>query len=233
MVLLRKTLISKESVEKQGTTEKQTVRFWSKLNQQTQQTIKTELLAAVGQEPVASGRKKLCDTISELALFLTAFGEVESDITQQWPQLLPFLFTLTKSENDEHRKSSLDIFSKLCLYLGESLVSHFDVLKQVLQAGLTDQKSLRVPYPRNSTHDSQSCWWLIFAIHLVQKVRLAALGACVSFVQLLEGDAEKLQLKDWIPVMFDVSVPSFIQLKFLVKLNLRDWRSLIDLSTRW
>lgn len=178
MVLLRKTLISKESVEKPGTTEKQTVRFWSKLNQQTQQTIKTELLAAVEQEPVASGRKKLCDTISELALFLTAFGEVESDITQQWPQLLPFLFTLTKSENDEHRKSSLDIFSKLCLYLGESLVSHFDVLKQVLQAGLTDQKSLRV--------------------------RLAALGACVSFVQLLEGDADKLQLKDWIPVMFDV-----------------------------
>jgi hypothetical protein len=166
MVLLRKTLISKESVEKPGTTEKQTVRFWSKLNQQTQQTIKTELLAAVGQEPVASGRKKLCDTISELALFLTAFGEVESDITQQWPQLLPFLFTLTKSENDEHRKSSLDIFSKLCLYLGESLVSHFDVLKQVLQAGLTDQKSLRVPLPRNSTHDSFTILLLIFAIHL-------------------------------------------------------------------
>jgi hypothetical protein len=143
MVLLRKTLISKETVEKQGA-DKQTVRFWSKLNAQTQQTIKTELLKAVEQEPAASGRKKLCDTISELALFLTAFGEVESDITQQWPQLLPFLFSLSKSPNDEQRKSSLDIFSKLCLYLGESLVSHFDVLKQVLQAGLTDQHSLRV-----------------------------------------------------------------------------------------
>jgi hypothetical protein len=142
MVLLRKTLISKESVEKDG--QKQTVRFWSKLNAHTQQTIKTELLAAVEQEPVASGRKKLCDTISELALFLTAFGEVESDIMQQWPQLLPILFRMSNSENDEHRKSSLDIFSKLCLYLGESLGTHFETLKQVLQAGLTDQKSLRV-----------------------------------------------------------------------------------------
>jgi hypothetical protein len=176
MVLLRKTLISKESVEKDG--QKQTVRFWSKLNASTQQTIKTELLAAVEQEPVASGRKKLCDTISELALFLTAFGEVESDIMQQWPQLLPILFRMSNSENDEHRKSSLDIFSKLCLYLGESLGTHFETLKQVLQAGLTDQKSLRV--------------------------RMAALGACVSFVQLLESNQEKLTLQHWIPAMFEV-----------------------------
>lgn len=143
MVLLRKTLISKETV---GEGEhKQIVRFWPKLSAQTQETVKTELLAAIEHEPLQSGRKKLCDTISELSLFLTAFSESsESHIVQKWPKLLPFLFQLSQSANDDHRKSALDIFCKLCLYLGESLGDNFNVLKQILTSGLVD-KNLQVP----------------------------------------------------------------------------------------
>lgn len=41
---------------------------------------------------------------------------------------------------------------------------------------------------------------------------MSALGACVSFVQLLETDQDKLQLRDWIPMMFEV--PFFLTCSF-------------------
>jgi len=145
MVLLRKTLISKET----ESSDQKPVRFWSKLSPQVRQTVQTQLLLALEREPQSSARKKLSDTISELALFLTAFASDETKISNEWPQLLPFLFRLAKSENDEHRKSALDVFGKLCLYLGESLAEHFDLLKQLLTSGLVDPQSLRARPPAN------------------------------------------------------------------------------------
>ncbi len=147
-VLLRKTLISKEPSGEGDAAKKDTARFWHKLSQPTHETIKTELLVAVEKEPQSSVRKKLADTISELSLYLSAYSQTEeTHIQQQWPQLLPFLFQISKSESEEHRKSSLDIFSKLCLYIGESLRAFFPVLKQVLHSGLNDQSLKVIPLP--------------------------------------------------------------------------------------
>lgn len=163
---MRKTLVSKES-EEGGTTFfllcwKQAAkdlyftasnsgadknRFWHKLNRETQQTIKNELLIGVEQEQQPPVRKKLADAVSELALFLSTHCPTEeSMIDRQWPQLLPFLFRLSKSENEEQRRSALEMFSKLCLYLGDSLKAHIPILKDVLTSGLTDQRSLKVRY---------------------------------------------------------------------------------------
>jgi len=173
VILLRKTLVAKESEETGDKT-----RFWHKLSAETHQTIKNELLIGVEQEQQSSVRKKLADAVSELALFLSTHCAVEeSPIELQWPELLPFLFRLSRSENEEQRRSALEMFSKLCLYLGDSLKAHIHVLKDVLTTGLTDQKSL--------------------------KVRLAALGATVSFVQLLESPEEKYQFKDFTLMMFE------------------------------
>ena len=120
-------------------------RFWHRLNGDTQQTIKNELLIGVEQEQQPSVRKKLADAVSELALFLSTHCPAEEAlIERQWPQLLPFLFRLSKSENEEQRRSALEMFSKLCLYLGDSLKAHINILKDVLTSGLTDQKSLKV-----------------------------------------------------------------------------------------
>ncbi|KAL6068524.1 Importin-5 [Balamuthia mandrillaris] len=172
-ILLRKTLIGKaeESNKQEGF-------FWHKLSATTRQATMNELLAAVQQEELPSVRKKLADAISELALFLSAYCSEESiPIQQQWSQLLPTLFQLSRSENDNHRKSALDMFSKLCLYLGDSLRTNFDVLKEVLASGLKD--------------------------HSLQ-VRLSALGASVSFVQLLDSPQERDEFKDFIPLMFEI-----------------------------
>jgi len=179
-VLLRKTLTSKSNEDKENTKgpppprAQDPKRFWNKLNPSTRQTIKNELLTLLSKDAeISSVRTKIADAVTKLSFFMCSS---DVDIQKAWPELLPFLFQLSKSGNPEHRSCALDIFSKLCLYLGEALKSRFDVLKEVLYCGLKDDNL---------------------------EVRLSALGAVVSFVQLLDSPQEKAQFSDFVPMMFE------------------------------
>jgi hypothetical protein len=50
---------------------------------------------------------------------------------------------------------------------------------------------------------------------------MAALGACVSFVQLLETDQEKLTLQHWIPAMFEVEIGFILLCYYFIIILLR------------
>eukprot|EP01087_Luapelamoeba_hula_P021903 TRINITY_DN773_c0_g1_i1.p1 TRINITY_DN773_c0_g1~~TRINITY_DN773_c0_g1_i1.p1 ORF type:complete len:1105 (+),score=203.93 TRINITY_DN773_c0_g1_i1:1361-4675(+) len=178
-ILLRKTLVSKMTAPGGGEQiAENALQLWNQLSPQTQQTMKTELLLSIEHEQLTPVRKKLADTVSELALCLCTYLPAEEQlIDSQWPDLMPFLFRLSQSPNDEHRRSALDMFSKLCLYLGESIKGNAHLLKEILTKGLTDTQSL--------------------------KVRLSALSATVSFIQLLDTPEEKLQFKDFTLLMFE------------------------------
>ena len=178
VVLLRKTLTSKDD-STQGQKiprDRDPARFWNKINAKTRKTAMTEFLVAIKEERLSSVRKKLCDAVSDLCLYLAAHHP-NVNLLQQWPELMPFLFTLAQSTQEGHRAAALNVFAKLALYVGDSVKVHGEVLKGVLVAGLKDANSL--------------------------EVRLAALAASVSFVQLLETKQEKLRFKDFTPLMFE------------------------------
>eukprot|EP01119_Soliformovum_irregulare_P006133 TRINITY_DN1791_c0_g1_i1.p1 TRINITY_DN1791_c0_g1~~TRINITY_DN1791_c0_g1_i1.p1 ORF type:complete len:1082 (-),score=281.10 TRINITY_DN1791_c0_g1_i1:40-3285(-) len=137
---------------------------WEQLDQPNQAFVKTNLLEALRTEPIAHVRSKLGDAVAELAV----------SIPGQWPELLPFLFQATKSERETDRETALLIFSQLAPEIGESLRTHFTVLRGVLSAGLSDSNL---------------------------KVRIAALTATANFLQYLNEPSERTQFQQLLPMM--------------------------------
>jgi len=106
-----------------------------------------------------------------------AIAEVASTIFEaqgKWDELLPYMFKCTKSPNDGQREAALNIFQQLALDIGESMRPHFPVLKEVLNEGLNDA---------------------------VMKVRLAAMNATASFLQVLDQPEERAQFQLLTPQM--------------------------------
>eukprot|EP00741_Cyanophora_paradoxa_P006683 tig00001030_g6464.t1 len=92
--------------------------LWTAMQAETQQYVKTELVAAVESEPQHHIRNKICDTLSDLAaLELEHGGDVE------WPELLPVMFNWTKSPRAKLRESALCIFANLANSIAEKLQS--------------------------------------------------------------------------------------------------------------
>jgi len=84
-----------------------------------------------------------------------------TEIGTPWNELLSIIFTGTTSPDPLHREYSLNIFSQLALRLpSDTFRPHFDSIKQILLNGLTDEKTL--------------------------KVRVSALDATTSFIQIME-----------------------------------------------
>eukprot|EP01090_Pellita_catalonica_P016710 TRINITY_DN4861_c0_g1_i1.p1 TRINITY_DN4861_c0_g1~~TRINITY_DN4861_c0_g1_i1.p1 ORF type:complete len:1108 (-),score=211.60 TRINITY_DN4861_c0_g1_i1:685-3954(-) len=179
-VLLRKALTAKDAnktaVISDAIESQDKSIFWNKLTPQIQQTIKNELLNAITHEPDRSVRRKIGHTISELALYICASSGLW-DISKAWKELLPALSQLAVAENPIHRTSALEVFAKLCLYIGDSIKIHSAGLKTILEKGLRDTASL--------------------------EVRIAALTATVSFIQLLDTEEERVMYSPFIPLMFD------------------------------
>ena len=79
---------------------------WAALHDDIKVTLKAELLSAVQQEQDSGIRRKITDVIAELARFL-----IDEDGTNQWPQVLTFLFEMTSSNNILLKESALNIFT--------------------------------------------------------------------------------------------------------------------------
>lgn len=141
---------------------------WETLSAQSKSTVSSELLIGLEQEKSVEIRHKLCSAISELACHAAPKGE--------WPALLPFMFKCTKSESEDHRESALIVFGDLARDMGDQFKPHFNVLKDILTAGLTDNSF---------------------------KVRIAALQATANFLQVLPEPNERAVFQQLTPLMLE------------------------------
>lgn len=110
-VLLRRVIVKDEES------------LWPQLNPSAQAKLKTDLLSILQAEPAKPIWKKVCDTISELAV-----GIVE---TSGWPELLPFMFQCVTANDDRMKEASLIIFAQIAPYLQDPLLPHLASLHDV------------------------------------------------------------------------------------------------------
>jgi hypothetical protein len=160
-VLLRRTLSSGNDS------------LWGNISPQAQATVKNQLLEIMETDQSQHSRGQVANCISELAL--TIFDPKNPNPTTAWPELLPFLFKLVKSDKAGLREVSLEIFADLAPHVGEVLRPHFPLLKEILVAGLNDTASL--------------------------PVRTAALTATCSFLRVLDKPEERIHFQELIPLM--------------------------------
>jgi len=139
--------------------------LWGRLNEPTKIAVKQRLLAGIRQEPIAANRKKLCDTISVLGAGVVARGG--------WPELLPFLFEISKSPSADERESALYIFAQLTGYISTELEPYLSTLHGMFRTALSDSEQI---------------------------VRAAALKATVSVLNHAES-AKCAEFEDLIPLM--------------------------------
>eukprot|EP01113_Clastostelium_recurvatum_P002059 TRINITY_DN1085_c0_g1_i2.p1 TRINITY_DN1085_c0_g1~~TRINITY_DN1085_c0_g1_i2.p1 ORF type:complete len:1100 (+),score=314.59 TRINITY_DN1085_c0_g1_i2:117-3416(+) len=95
----------------------------------------------------------------------------------RWPELLPFMFKCTQSPSEHVRESALSIFGTLAQYLQENFRPYFQTLKDIFRAGLTDAASF--------------------------KVRVAAMHAMATFLQILSTPDERKPFQELIPFMLN------------------------------
>jgi len=154
-VLLRKALTTDAENE-----------TWKSLNAQTQLGIKTELLNLIKRETNRSTSKMICDTVSEVGAMLLE--------ENQWPELLPFMFTCVQSGDERLLESVLRIFAQLVASIEMTLTPYLDTLHGVFAQCLTSQNN---------------------------DVRNAALRATCSFISSIEKKQERDKFQDLVPSM--------------------------------
>ncbi|OQR88368.1 importin, partial [Thraustotheca clavata] len=111
-VLLRRVLLRDE------------VSLWCNARQSTQHSVKNDLLAVLTHETNPSIRRKLCDTVGELASSILEEGE--------WDDLLPCMFAWITSRNVAHRESALRVFEMISLFIAQSMTEYFDTTIRAL-----------------------------------------------------------------------------------------------------
>jgi len=107
--------------------------LWPTITPQLKETVKSELLNCIKEEPMRSISHKVCDTIAELGA-----GILED---QGWDQLLPTLFNMCVPQTnpaDEARlmESALLIFAELARYVIDVLTPHLAAIHGVLKTAL-------------------------------------------------------------------------------------------------
>ncbi|KAJ2648904.1 importin subunit beta-3 [Coemansia sp. RSA 1250] len=80
---------------------------WSVVSPAVHQTVKSVLLGALKDETERGVSHKLCDTIAEIA---------NNEVDDEWPELLPALYTCAQDGNALLRESAYRVFSS-CPYL--------------------------------------------------------------------------------------------------------------------
>ncbi|CAG8588523.1 5786_t:CDS:10, partial [Dentiscutata erythropus] len=109
-----------------GTQKTDDATIWDRLQEQSRQAIKNELLMSLSVERENTVRYKVCDAVSEVAKNSFLKG-------QKWGELLPALFEASKSPSAEHREAALRIFSAVPNLITDQPI---DILKQIRMAAL-------------------------------------------------------------------------------------------------
>ncbi|KAF0682837.1 Aste57867_25060 [Aphanomyces stellatus] len=118
-VLLRRVLLRDE------------VSLWTNAAPSTQHSVKTDLLHVLTYETNPSIRRKLCDTVGELASSILEEGE--------WDELLPCMFQWITSTNVAHREAALRVFEMISMYIATCMTAYFDTtIQHLFQTSLRD-----------------------------------------------------------------------------------------------
>lgn len=144
---------------------------WAKLSPQLKQLVKQSLIESITLEHSAPVRRASANVVSIIAKYAVPAGE--------WPDLLPFLFQFSQSEQEEHREVALILFSSLTETIGQTFRPHFADMQALLLKCLQDETSNRV--------------------------RIAALKAIGSFLEFTNDGAEVVKFREFIPSILNVS----------------------------
>ncbi|DBA01359.1 TPA: hypothetical protein N0F65_001598 [Lagenidium giganteum] len=114
------------------------VSLWPNANDGVRTLVKAQLLAVLSSERNRSIRRKVCDTVGELASSILDDG--------QWDELLPTLLQWSQDANVTLRETTLRVLEMIALYLAsmlecedEDLRAHFEVtFLGVLENALAD-----------------------------------------------------------------------------------------------
>jgi hypothetical protein len=173
--------------------------LWPKLTPQMKHNVKSELLACLHQESDRSITKKVCDSVSEIAVEI--FDEVKVEVmksmnvdsendtvvqhtaqiflkeNQGWPELLPFMFQCVQSGNPSHAESAFLVFDQLARYCMDMLIQYLGTIHGALSAGLS-----------NPSLD----------------VKIASFSATTTFIGYLESSSEREKFQSLVPGLLTV-----------------------------
>lgn len=198
IVLLRRAMIHLEKEKA----------LWTRLNPQTQNLLKEQLLQGVQREEDAKVRYDFCEAVVGLAADLfeeglllfctslpTSFRNLHVFLTffclaQPWEGFINWLVTMAQSPEDHHRQSALTIISDLSHHLQEPFSGpNFGVLLQLIQTGLASSQ-LDVSY-------TQWFWSLCYV-----QIKITALNTAQSVI-LQFGPEYRKEMQNCLPAILD------------------------------
>ncbi|XP_031497827.1 uncharacterized protein LOC116262518 [Nymphaea colorata] len=144
---------------------------WAKLSPQLRDSVKSTLISSITTEHSSPVRRASANVVSVIAKYAVPAGE--------WPELLPFLFQCSQSNQEDHREVALILFSSLTETIGEVFRPHLPSLQALLLKSLRDETSTRVI--------------------------IAALKAVGSFVEFIHDEAEVVAFRELVPNILNVS----------------------------
>ncbi|KAK1309534.1 hypothetical protein QJS10_CPA09g00181 [Acorus calamus] len=144
---------------------------WAKLPHNVRHSVKSALIDSITLEHSPPVRRASANVVSIIAKYAVPGGE--------WPELLPFLFQCSQSEQEDHREVALILFSSLTETIGHTFQPYFAQLQSLLLKCLQDESSNRV--------------------------RVAALKAVGSFIEFINDGAEVVKFREFIPSILNVS----------------------------
>ncbi|KAI9218971.1 armadillo-type protein [Blastocladiella britannica] len=103
----------------------------------TREHCKAELLGALASEAVPGTRKKLCDTIAEIAKSLIAHQ-------RPWDELMPTIFTCIQSADPSFRESAFRILTMIPSLLFSGDVIDMPAVSRVFDPSLSDAEIMSV-----------------------------------------------------------------------------------------
>uniref|UniRef100_A0A3Q0RWT9 Importin-5 n=1 Tax=Amphilophus citrinellus TaxID=61819 RepID=A0A3Q0RWT9_AMPCI len=109
------------------------------LTLEMQTAIKTELLTGIQHETSPTIRKKICDIAAELSRNL-----IDDDGSNQWPEVLKFLFDSVNSDNVGLREAALHIFWNFPGIFGNQQQHYMEVIKRMLVQCMQDQANPQI-----------------------------------------------------------------------------------------
>eukprot|EP01091_Cochliopodium_minus_P017432 TRINITY_DN6828_c0_g1_i1.p1 TRINITY_DN6828_c0_g1~~TRINITY_DN6828_c0_g1_i1.p1 ORF type:complete len:1109 (-),score=350.97 TRINITY_DN6828_c0_g1_i1:38-3364(-) len=108
--------------------------LWKVLDNNTRTIVKGQLIEAIKSITAMKTRRKLCDTVSEVAMVI--FAE-KQEPAKEWPELVQFLFDCAKSSS--HKDVALTIFTQMALFLKEVVEQNSMSLKNFFVTSLQDK----------------------------------------------------------------------------------------------
>jgi hypothetical protein len=106
--------------------------LWRTAAPETKAALKSAMITALQRDQQDEVRKKLTDALSALSVSALVLED------NSWPELLPFLLSLSENENPELRVAALDVFGYLLTRTPEALEGHFQNFIPFLQQKLAD-----------------------------------------------------------------------------------------------